>query len=208
MPQMNGHSVLRSHFIPAAEKFHQQSVIARRVLRQLFPMLIRSNSGNHRPADHRQQAHHELVVGGANDSGVKIPVRIRAVLSRPNAVLHRRTALQDLCQFFLRGPAAGQAGRPRFKNFPQLEQISTAPATAPRPKSRNFRSPPPVRKQRCLFPRRTSSTPPGNQHPQCFPQRGAADAQLFRKLQLIGQLVPGCIRFSATMVLYSRSIVC
>ena len=107
MPQMNGHSVLRSHFIPAAEKFHQQSVIARRVLRQLFPMLIRSNSGNHRPADHRQQAHHELVVGGANDSGVKIPVRIRAVLSRPNAVLHRRTALQDLCQFFLRGPAAG-----------------------------------------------------------------------------------------------------
>ena len=48
MPQMNGHSVLRSHFIPAAEKFHQQSVIARRVLRQLFPMLIRSNSGNHR----------------------------------------------------------------------------------------------------------------------------------------------------------------
>lgn len=41
MPQMNGHSVLRSHFIPAAEKFHQQSVIARRVLRQLFPMLIR-----------------------------------------------------------------------------------------------------------------------------------------------------------------------
>ena len=82
---MDGHGVLGPGGVPLLEEIHDEGVVPAGVLRQLVFVLPGDHRRLHRLVNHGQQAHHELVVGGPDDGGVKLPVRLGPVLACPDA---------------------------------------------------------------------------------------------------------------------------
>lgn len=76
-----------------------------------------------------QQAHHEAVVGGPDNGGVKFPVRLGSVLPQADAPVHVLSPGQDVRHLLLRGPEAGQPGGAGLKDGPQFKEVFSSPRT-------------------------------------------------------------------------------
>ena len=151
--------------VPAAEELHQQGVVARRVSSaSSSPCSPAATAAATAWLISGQQPHHELVVGGPDDGGVKFPVRLRPVLSRPNAVRSTaapwRGCLPAPLPWPGRRPARAALG---LKNAPQLEQVPQAgPRTCSSPeKPKSFDLLHPLRRRRCPCPAGPPA-PPGS----------------------------------------------
>ena len=177
------------------------------VLCQLLAVLSALHCGGHCLVDHRQQPDHEFVVGSPHDGGMKVTVRLRPVLSCPDAPLHRLPSLQDIPQLLLRGPLAGQPGGLWLEDGPQLKQVPQLALKPLQPREaevldvRHFlrhKGPPPP-------PDLQHST--GGQLSDGLPQGGAAHPQLLGELHLVGELVPGpqrALRHDAVIQAFRR----
>ena len=93
------------------------------VFGQLVLVLAADDGGGDGLVDHGEQAHHEAVVGGADDGGVELPVGGGAVLVLADALVHGLAAGEDLFHFLRGGPLAGQTGGGRLEDGPQLEEV-------------------------------------------------------------------------------------
>ena len=86
-------------------------------------MLAADDGGGDGLVDHGEQAHHEAVVGGADDGGVELPVGGGAVLVLADALVYGLAAGENFFHFLRGGPLAGQAGGGRLEDGPQLEEV-------------------------------------------------------------------------------------
>ena len=106
-----------------AEEVHEQGVVPAGVFGQLVLVLAADDGGGDGLVDHGEQAHHEAVVGGADDGGVELPVGGGTVLVLADALVYGLAAGENFFHFLRGGPLAGQAGGGRLEDGSQLEEV-------------------------------------------------------------------------------------